>query len=289
MIFLGTGAAEGFPNPFCSCEPCKRALSSNDKRLKRRRSALLFDEHSMIDFGPDVLYACSEYGCSLAALKNVFITHTHDDHLSLWNYIYIGMSITPVQKINMYLSPAAFAWVKKAEEHMLAIAERGSAEYAELETVFTRYTAVPLMPYKEVAIDDMRVMPLLGRHTGFAAGEQAFNYLIEKNEETLLYASDTGTFYEETYTALADKRLTTLVIEGTFGQKRLPAGAGHLDQFALCEVIDRLIAQWTVTDSTRIYITHVAHHSGYTHYDYEAFLQAKYGARAFVAYDGLRI
>lgn len=61
MIFLGTGAAEMYPNPFCSCEKCERV--------------------TCIDFGPDVLAASQQYNAPLYDLRNIYLSHTHEDHL----------------------------------------------------------------------------------------------------------------------------------------------------------------------------------------------------------------
>ena len=77
MIFLGTGASEAIPNPFCECEVCRKALSSDDPREKRGRSAFSIDEQNLIDFGPDVINAAGRFGLSMAHLRNLFYTHFH--------------------------------------------------------------------------------------------------------------------------------------------------------------------------------------------------------------------
>jgi ribonuclease BN (tRNA processing enzyme) len=40
------------------------------------------------------MHACGEYSCSLAKLENVFITHSHEDHLDIWNIGFMQMAIT---------------------------------------------------------------------------------------------------------------------------------------------------------------------------------------------------
>ena len=42
-VFLGTGAAEMYPNPFCGCETCERARQNRETRL---RAAFLLDPAS---------------------------------------------------------------------------------------------------------------------------------------------------------------------------------------------------------------------------------------------------
>lgn len=68
MIFLGTGAAEMYPDPFCACERCERVRLDGE--------TLLADIYTCIDFGPDVLAASQQYNAPLYDLRNIFITHT---------------------------------------------------------------------------------------------------------------------------------------------------------------------------------------------------------------------
>ncbi len=289
MIFLGTGAGEGFPDPFCSCEPCQRAMRSGDPRARRRRSAVLLNERNIIDFGADVMHACAEYGCSLTGLRNVFLTHTHDDHFSIWNFGIITMSRTPMDTITVYLSEPAAGWLRVFERQMLEMCDPASVEFIENTKILHTHRAVVLEPYKEYEVDGMAVLPVKGRHGGFGVQEHALNYVFKTPEQCVFYACDTGEFFEETYAALKNTRLDVLILEGTFGQKRLPPQSSHMDQYTICETIDRLKAQGTVDEATRVYITHIAHHSGYNHDDYEAYLQGRYGAQIHIAYDGLKV
>ena len=56
ITFLGTAAAEGYPNPFCRCENCEGARKVGGRALRKRASALI-DDQLLIDFGPDLLPA----------------------------------------------------------------------------------------------------------------------------------------------------------------------------------------------------------------------------------------
>ena len=286
MLFLGTAAAEGYPDPMCSCSSCLLALQSDDPKLKRRRAALLLDEENMVDFGPDVMHACTEYGRSLAKLKNVFLTHVHEDHFSLWNFGYAFMSVTEKSPMTLYLSQEAHDGLMRIKKMMKEVSPSLDLELTEGEKF---YQMKALEPYREYDIDSMRVLTLRGRHQGYMPGESSLNYVFKSPQKTVLYACDTGRFYEESYEALQANTLDIAIIEGTFGMTELRPEAGHLDRLSLCAVIDRLIKQGTITCSTRILITHIAHKGIYTHYDYEAYLQQRYGNRACVAYDGLEI
>ena len=117
MRFLGTGAAELYPNPYCDCEVCERARRAKEIRL---RSAFLLNEHNMVDFGVDVLAASALYDIPLYAIENVFITHTHPDHFCLDN---IGAATMAGKRsghwpIRFYLSASAKAWL---EQYLAAV------------------------------------------------------------------------------------------------------------------------------------------------------------------------
>ena len=83
-VFLGTGAAELYPNPFCGCKVCARAravqkapgILGNELRL---RSAFLLDPETLIDFGPDVPAGSQHYHAPLDRVRQVLVTHSHED------------------------------------------------------------------------------------------------------------------------------------------------------------------------------------------------------------------
>jgi len=78
--FLGTAAAEGYPNPFCRCGNCQRARALGGLSL-RKRSAALINHDLLIDLGPDLIAASTMHGCSLAGARYCLQTHAHADHL----------------------------------------------------------------------------------------------------------------------------------------------------------------------------------------------------------------
>ena len=58
LLFLGTGAAQGYPAIFCRCENCEAARQRGGRSI-RRRSALLVNDDLLLDFGPDVMAAAT--------------------------------------------------------------------------------------------------------------------------------------------------------------------------------------------------------------------------------------
>ncbi len=79
LFFLGTGAAEGYPAPFCHCENCERARERGGRSL-RLRSSLLVNDDLLIDCN-DIVAACALYGARLDQVTTLLLTHSHSDHL----------------------------------------------------------------------------------------------------------------------------------------------------------------------------------------------------------------
>lgn len=287
MIFLGTAAAECCPDPFCSCAFCENARTTRDARELRRRSALLLDEENLIDFGPDVMSACGAYGVSLAKLKNIFVTHLHEDHFSYWNIAFLLCSLTPPPKPRIFMSEQAaeglndiLQLLRSSRHAQMAGQIKESEQAISLRTV---------RPFERIILESgLAVMAVQGNHESFLQGERSLNYLFQKDGHTLFYASDTGRFLPSAYDALREYRLDKLVIEGSFGAKALPEGAGHLDYFSLCDTLEALMAQGTMTRHTRVFVTHIAHHARMSHDEYERKLQERFGEGIQLAYDGLR-
>src|SRR5205085_6084603 len=80
--FLGTAAANAFPEAFCKCRNCAQARLLGGPSL-RKRSAALINANLLIDLGPDVMAASQMHGCPLDDVRYCLQTHPHADHLDL--------------------------------------------------------------------------------------------------------------------------------------------------------------------------------------------------------------
>lgn len=286
MIFLGTGAAELIPNPYCSCPVCVEALKSSDRKMRRNRSSLLLNERNLIDCGPDILSSCGEFGVSLAKLCNVFVTHTHEDHFSLFSLTNMLMNITEPPELTVYLSPEAYAGLQLLHELINQYQQEFHLK-RQMERLDEKCRFLPFTPFENVRIDDMTVSAVTGNHDGIMKNEKSLNYIFEKNGKTLFYAADTGLFFEETYEWLKSKRIDMLVMECTFCDMEIDESNTHVNGVFLQIVLDRLIRQGTLMDSTEIFLTHFSH-KGYSP-SLEYRLKEKYGPRIRFAYDGLTV
>lgn len=287
MLFLGTAAAECYPNPFCECAACQQARLSPDRRLKRRRSSMLFDEQTLIDFNADTMFACAEFGVSLNKVDQVLITHMHEDHFDYFNTSFLNMSATPVRPITFYVSEAAYAGMQgllravQALPHPLL-----TEEFREMARI-SSFVALPA--YQTTTIGNLQVTPVLANHRGYFKDEDGYNYLIEKDSHTTFYASDTGRFFDRTMQFLKKCRVDTLIIEGSFGKTIMPPNAGHLDRQSLCDMLNQMFAYHVLDARSKIYVTHIGHKGGYNLTDYQEYLNARFPGQVQIAWDGLEI
>ena len=74
LTLLGTGAADGWPNPFCTCASCGWA---RDAGLIRSQTAVLVNDDLLLDCGPEVPRAADRLGASLAAVRHLLLTSAH--------------------------------------------------------------------------------------------------------------------------------------------------------------------------------------------------------------------
>ncbi len=287
MIFLGTGASEAIPNPFCTCEVCRKAMTSRDHREKRGRSAFSIDEENLIDFGPDIISAAGRFGVPMDHLRNIFYTHFHSDHFDIVNWENPRMSITPPPRVRVYLSEPAFTGLVTFRDVFLSYPskdyERDFKFYEEM------IDFVPVKPYEPFRADAMTVSALKTNHNGRFIGETALNYLFERNGKRFLYAADTGLYCEENYEFLKGKTLDTLIMECSFGAAEISRDSGHLTCAHAAEMIERFRKDGVVSDRTEIYMTHIGHKGGLNHVELQQTMRDLVGPQVDVAFDGMRI
>ncbi|MEU0138138.1 bifunctional adenosylcobinamide kinase/adenosylcobinamide-phosphate guanylyltransferase [Streptomyces sp. NPDC006296] len=74
LTLLGTGAPDGLPRPDCPCAVCASSRGSG----ARAATSLLVDDALLLDLTPGAVFAAARAGRSLAAVRQVLLTHPHD-------------------------------------------------------------------------------------------------------------------------------------------------------------------------------------------------------------------
>ena len=195
--------------------------------------------------------------------------------------------------MHFYLSSAGLAWV----QYVIELEKGTSGTFGQmLSSLLSQGKIVfhALEPYKTYAIGGKKVTPLKTIHRGFGEGETAQNYLIEWERGVWLYAADTSLYGEENLEFLrawAGKRgvIDTMIVEGTFGSRRLPKDSGHMDAYQLAQQMADLRHVSALDRHTRVFITHINQVQHFSHAEYQNYLQIHADANITVAYDGMRI
>jgi len=239
---LGTGAADGIPSFYSDSNVSKYARLHGGKDVRTRSSAIV-DGHLKIDLGPDSLQQINRDKLSALDWTALLITHSHEDHLA-------------VSELQYCLYP--FNGNECAGYSIF-----GNATV--VAKIWERYPDWPFEVFITRSFESFRhaeykITPIRANHITEEDGQ---NFLIE-NGVTLLYATDTGIWDEETFDFLKDFKLDALVLECTEGF--LPtAFEGHLDIESCKLVVDRLRAQGTLQNQSRVVTTHHSHSGDATH------------------------
>lgn len=278
FIFLGTAASEGYPDAFCGCENCEAARQAGGPSL-RKRSAALIDNELVIDLGPDLMAASMQHGVSLAKMRYCLQTHEHADHLDP-SHLHSRSPMCGVMdapRLHYYASPNALrraARILRSEDAEIGLFDPTISERLNLHVYAVE-------PFQSFAVGPYQILSLKANH---APETTAMLYLIEREGRVIFYGTDTGEMPQATWDALEyfGKPCDLVVLDHTFGFKRRSTGHMNTEQFL--EQVAKLREIGLVTESSRVFATHIAHHSNPIHPELVAFA-AQHGYE--VAYDGL--
>jgi phosphoribosyl 1,2-cyclic phosphodiesterase len=266
ITFLGTGAAEGIPSPFCDCATCEHARAEKGRNVRKRQSVLIGDD-LLIDPGPDLFAACGELGLSLTGVTTVLVTHSHLDHFSAANLQLREKPFrltTELPELTMVAGPSI--WTKWDES--------GGKDQA------SGLRRVPFLPGRTFESGRYKVRSVAATHN-LRIGD-AMNYIIDDGTTTLLYASDTGLYEEHVWKEFEGVRLDIVVMESTIGYR--PSGREHLNFGDLGIMMRRLEELGAIDGRTARIATHFSH-QGVEPYEQTRAILAEMGIRC--AYDGM--
>lgn len=231
VLLLGTGSADGWPNPFCGCASC---AASREAGEVRGQTAVLVDGRLLLDCGPEAPRAAERFGRSLRDVRSILLTHDHPDHVG----------------------PAALLWRRWA----------GSAQPLELIGPPSALAAcrdwigpddpVELRPIRagdrlQTGGYDVRALP--------AAHERdTVLYDVSAGSARILYATDTGPLPSEAVAAISDAAYDVVLLEETFGDWT-DHGTAHLDLTTFPMALGELRRCGAVTATTDVIAIHLGH------------------------------
>lgn len=274
ITYLGTGAAEGVPAMFCSCQYCQNIRKLGRSEF-RTRTQILIDDDLSVDFPPEAYAHSLEFGADLSRLKYLLVTHSHMDHFYAHDFILRGYKYA------------------KLDEDVLHIYGN-----AEIKKVFAECTAREMKPevaphvrmheispYEIFGFGGYRVIAIPAQHS---KTEDALLFYIEKEGKGYLHLHDTGRICDEALEFLAKNgaKAGLVAFDCTFAEQSYGAVSRHMGIEDNMIMKDKLSSLGVIGGNTKVVITHFSHNANPTRAHLKE-IEEKYGVIA--AYDGLRI
>lgn len=223
---LGTGASNGWPDPWCSCSSCAAAVAQG---VLRGQSGALVDDRLLLDLGPELPRAALRQGTTLAGVQAVLLTHAHPDHCA----------------------PAALMWRGwQADPPPLTLV--GPPEVIEVATVWAdpSVTLCPVSPGDRLTVAGYEVLALPAAHPG----PGVLYDVTGPAGRRLLYGTDTGPLPDQLLDLVAGRAYDLVLLDLTAAH--LPA---HLDLSTWPVAVDHLRAVGAIGPDTRVLATHLGH------------------------------
>jgi adenosylcobinamide kinase/adenosylcobinamide-phosphate guanylyltransferase len=240
VTLLGTGSADGWPNPFCTCASC---LDARARRVIRGQTAALVDGRLLLDCGPETPRAAERLGATLYAVRVLVITHTHPDHLGPAALLFRRWAQRTVPEPLTVVGPPAVvavcrAWVGPEDPVEFAAVGHGDV--------------VDVAGYRITAFAATHEQPELGPALVYSVSDTT--------EATLLYLTDTGPLPAATLDALAGAHAQLALLEETFGDV-VDHGTDHLDLPTFERQVSGLRERAALADTARVVAVHLSHHN----------------------------
>ena len=280
LTFLGTAAANAFPEAFCSCSNCENARTLGGRSL-RKRSAALIDDELLIDLGPDIMSASNQHQRPLTRVRYCLQTHPHADHLDTSHFLSrspdYGTKGAP--RLHFYASAPSLRAAAKLLERDFTPASFLDPKIGDLLNL-TLHTVKAFQPFQA---GRYTVTPFPASHD---PEMESLLYAVEADGRTLFYGTDTDTLSEEVWEGFHRFKLKfdLMILDHTYGPDE--NGGDHLGAKKFIEHAKRMRAEGLLAEGARLLATHIAHEGNPPYPDLVEFA-ARNGYE--IAYDGLTV
>jgi phosphoribosyl 1,2-cyclic phosphate phosphodiesterase len=280
LTFLGTSAANAFPEAFCCCDNCEAARTLGGPSL-RKRSAAIINDDLLIDLGPDIMTAAQIHNRPLTNLRYCLQTHAHADHLDASHFLSRspGFGIIGAPLLHFYGSPATLQRAAQTFERDLSSDSLLDPETGDRLNL----TLHSIEPWQTLDIGPYRVTAIPANHD---PGVEPLLYAIRIEAACIFYGTDTAVLPEETWRGLQHNnlRFDLVILDHTYGPEEI--GSDHLSAHQMIEHLIRMREDGLLSDYARAFATHIAHEGNPPHPKLTAFA-AEHGYE--IAYDGLTV
>ncbi len=234
VVLLGSGSADGWPNPFCRCASCRSQRSAGRRRVS---TSALVDGRVLLDLGPDTARQAEVLGVDLSDVHDVLVTHAHPDHLA----------------------PATLLWRAWATGGRPITVHGPQPVVDEIQRWFGDDATVRTQTLRDgddVEIAGLRVRAIAGSHEV----ETLLYDVTGPEQQSLLYATDTGPLPPGSLAACAGRDYDLALIEQTFGRHTSHATM-HLDLVTYGPTLGALRGNGALSDRSRVLAVHLSHHN----------------------------
>lgn len=280
LIFLGTSAANAFPEPFCTCQNCQQARILGGPSL-RRRSAALVDNRLLIDFGPDVLSAANSLGLDFSQVNHCLLTHAHADHLDASHLLSRSPAygVVGAPRLHFYASAGSLAQLASWLDNDLG----PEGLFAEAVQAQLNLDLHRVLFFKPFDVGAYQVTAFPANHD---VRVDACLYALRDTHSCLLYATDTASLPLETWQGLLRLgwQFDLVVLDHTYGP--LEAESDHLNARRVGEYAHEMRSAGLLAPQGRVFATHIAHEGNPAHPELVSYGRAN-GYE--IAFDGLKL
>ena len=238
--FLGTAAYERIPAMFCQCAACEQARKLGGKNI-RSQTQVLINEDLLVDFGQDNYLHYLNSGADYTKIKNILITHTHQDH-----FMPDELCMTTGGMATNDITEPIGVWGNQDCADLYATVERNML-----------CTMHVVAPYDTFQAGRYTVTVLPANHSD----PNALLFIISDGEKTLLYNNDTGYWDDAAYRFVEENkfRFDCVLSDCTFGFQDRPAGRSHMSIDNNKVHRQRLLDMGAVAQDTPWIVTHYSH------------------------------
>lgn len=221
----------------------------------------MIDDDLVIDFGPDLDSASRDFGIVLADVRWVLQTHPHADHILPLHAVARGVSwgAEGAKPLEWFGAQSSIDTIvngigKSAPKMDMAVNDSAPVVKLRLTTIHS---------WQEITFGSYRVQTIAANHD---PDVDPMLFAIEKNGRRLLWASDTTRLPEETWPRIAELgwKFDVVVFDHNDGFTR-PSSPTHMGSDAAIAEFTHLKSLGIATEETRLFGTHIAHHSNSTH------------------------
>ncbi|MCL9798208.1 MBL fold metallo-hydrolase, partial [Frankia sp. AgKG'84/4] len=290
VTLLGTGSADGWPNPWCDCASCAWAR----RHKVRGQTAVLVDGALLLDCGPDVPRTAARHGIRLSGLRHLLISHAHPDHLGPESLLWRSWSSAAARPLDVVAPPAALAVCRafltrwegtdptRDGSPLRFIPALVDADAAAAPNPGASWPADPGPADPGPADpgpadpgsgdpgsgagalllgpDEARyvVRPLAARHGDADIGPAVLYDVTTPDGGRLLYGCDTGApLPAATLDAVTGRAYDVVLLEENNGDR--PGFGEHLDLATFAELVAELRRRGAVVPATRVLAVHLSH------------------------------